>query len=360
MGKRRLHRRAFLGGAAGVAAAPGIAPAFAQGRRQWKMVTCWPKNFPGVGTGAQRLADRITANSDGELTVKLFAADELVPAFEVFDTVREGKAELGHDAPYYWIAKNRSIPFFSSVPGGLAPLEQIAWLRHGGGQELWDELYADFGLRAFPAGNAGMQMVGWFRDEIRSVDDLKGLKIRMAGLQAEVLSRLGATTVNLPAGEIMPSLQSGVIDAAEWGGPWMDLAFGFYKVTPYCYGPGVHEPGTTLSLLVNRAAYEELPRHLQLLVRSAADAGVIDLLAEFTAKNAIALGELVGKHGAKVAPLPVPVLRRWFEVSGEVVAETARDGGINRRIYENWAGFRRKSMEIAGLSELGFLQARAG
>lgn len=360
MRKFRLHRRAFLGGAAGVAAAPGVAPAFARGRRQWKMVTCWPKNFPGVGTGAQRLADRITENSDGELTVKLFAADELVPAFEVFDTVREGKAELGHDAPYYWIAKNRSIPFFGSVPGGLAPLEQIAWLRHGGGQELWDELYADFGLRAFPAGNAGMQMVGWFRDEIHSLDDFRGLRIRMAGLQAEVLSRLGATTVNLPAGEIMPSLQSGVIDAAEWGGPWMDLAFGFYKVTPYCYGPGVHEPGTTLSLLVNRAAYDELPGRLQLLVRTAADAGVIDLLAEFTAKNAIALQELVGRHGAKVAPLPGQVLRRWFEVSGEVVAETAGDGEINRRIYESWADFRRKSMDIAALSELGFMQARAG
>ena len=186
-----VDRRSFIGGAVTAAAATGSAPAYAQGKHNWKMVTCWQKNFPGTGTGAQRIVDRINELADGELTIKLYAAGELVPAFEVFDAVREGKAEMGHDAPYYWIAKNRSIAFFSSVPGGLAPLEQISWIRYGGGQELWDELYDNYGLKGFIAGNAGMQMIGWFRERLESLADLKGLRIRMAGLQSEVLARLG-------------------------------------------------------------------------------------------------------------------------------------------------------------------------
>ena len=345
---------------AGTPAAPGAAPAAASGAVEWRMVTSWPKNFPGVGIAAQRIADRIAAMSDGRLKVKLFAAGEFVPAFEVFDAVREGKAECGHDSPYYWIAKSRAAAFFSSVPGGLTPQEQMGWVYFGGGQELWDELYGQFGMRAWLAGNAGMQMIGWFNKEMRTLDDFNGLKIRMAGLQAEVLNRMGATTVNLSGGEIMPALQSGVIDAAEWGGPWMDLAFGFYKIAKYCYGPGVHEPGTAQSLVVNLEAYEALPTHLQEIVRGAAAIENGLLLSEFTAKNAIALTTLVEEHGVHMAPLPPEMLARWFEISAEVVAETAQDDAISRRIYESWLEFRARSVAIAPLSSLGFMQARAG
>ena len=359
MPKSSFSRRKFLAGSATAAASTIAAPAYARNERRWKLVTCWQKNFPGIGTGAQRIVDRINELSEGQLTIKLFAAGELVPAFEVFDVVREGKAEMGHDSPYYWISKNRGAAFFGSVPGGLTPLEQIAWIRYGGGQELWDELYASYGLKAFIAGNAGMQMIGWFRNRLHSLADLQGLRVRMAGLQSEVLARLGATTVNLPGGEIMLSLQSGVIDAAEWGGPWMDLAHGFYKVAPYCYGPGVHEPGTTLSLMINQEAYDDLPKHLQTLVRVAAEAETTQMLAEFTANNALALERLVRDFGAKVERLPEDILQRWFEVSEEVVAETAADGDINRQIYESWSEFRRRSIGIAGLAELGFMNARA-
>jgi len=356
----KTGRRRFLkGAAAGVAAAPALAaPAIAQGRVRWRMVTTWPKNFPGVGIAAQRVADRIGAMSDGRLEIKLFAAGEFVPAFEVFDAVREGKAECGHDAPYYWIAKTRGSAFFASVPGGLTPQEQQGWVHYGGGQELWDELYAQFGLRAWLAGNAGMQMVGWFRKEMNSLDDFQGLKMRMAGLQSEVLSRLGVTTVNLPGGEIMPALQSGVIDAAEWGGPWMDLAFGFYKVAKYCYGPGVHEPGTAQSLLVNLEAYDALPRDLQEIVRFAAESETALLLSEFTAKNAVAMQTLINEHGVTMGQLPDEVLKRWFEISEEVVAETGNADPITKKIYESWSKFRAQSVAVAPYSTLGYMQSR--
>ncbi len=352
-------RRAFLAGAgaaAGAAAFP--APAISQSRVRWRMLTTWPKNFPGVGIAAQRIADRIGALSDGQMEVKLFAAGEFVPAFEMFDAIREGKADMGHDAPYYWIAKQKACAFFCSVPGGLTPWEQMGWINYGGGQELWDELYGEFGLRAWQAGNAGMQMVGWFKRRIGAIADLEGLKIRMAGLQSEVLSRLGATTVNLPGGEVMPALQSGVIDAAEWGGPWMDLAFGFHKVAKYCYGPGVHEPGAALSLVVNRSRYDDLPAHLQTIVRAAAEVENSRLLSEFTVRNAVSMQELVNTHGVSFERLPDDVLRRWFEVSEEVNADAGDGADINRRIYASWSRFRRQSIDIAPLSTLGFMQSR--
>jgi len=357
-GKPTSRRGLLKGAGAGLAAAAMPAPAIAQGRVSWRMVTCWPRNFPGVGIAAQRIADRIGEMSDGRLEVKLFAAGEFVPAFEVFDAVRDGNAELGHDSPYYWIAKNRSSAFFSSVPGGLTPDEHMGWIYYGGGQALWDELYEGFGLRAWLAGNAGMQMVGWFRNQVRSLDDVKGLKIRMAGLQAEVLNRMGATTVNLPGGEIMPALQSGVIDAAEWGGPWMDLAFGFYKVAKHCYGPGVHEPGTAQSLMVNLEAYRALPKDLQAIVRNSATVEAALLLSEFDFENAVALQRLVAEHDVTIGPLPDDVLKRWFEISAEVVAETAADGDINRRIYDSWSTYRNNAVAIAPLSTLGYMRSR--
>ena len=244
------------------------------------------------------------------------------------------------------------------MPGGLTPQEHNAWIQFGGGQELWDEMYAEFGLRAWLAGNAGTQMIGWFRKPIRSVDDLSGLKIRMAGLHAEVFNRLGATSVNMAGGEIMAALQSGLIDAAEWGGPWMDLAFGFYKVAKYCYGPGVHEPGAAQSLVVNLKAYEALPADLKEIVRAAADVETVRLLSEFTVMNARARHTLVNEHGVTMELLPESLLKRWFEVSADVVAETAAEGDLNRRIYDNWTKFRQAVIDFGPFSEFGYMKAR--
>ena len=357
-----MRRRRFLtAAAAGVAAAAAgarAAPAIAQSRIEWRMVTTWPRNFPAIGTGAQRIADSITELSDGRLKVTLYGAGELVPAFEVFDYVREGNAECGHDAPYYWIAKHSATPFFCSVPGGLAPFEHMAWIYSGGGQALWDELYAPFGLRAFLAGTGGPNMGGWFRKEINSVGDLKGLKMRIPGLGGAMLNRLGVTTVNMSGGEILPALQTGALDASEWSGPYLDLAIGFHKVVKYYYGPGMHEPGPAFSLLVNIAAYDALPADLKAIVRAAAAEENGRMMAELTAFNASALLTLVKEHGVEVRHFPPDVITAMFEAAAEVIGETAAATEIGGRIYAGWRAFRETMIANGPYSELGFMLMR--
>ena len=322
---------------------------------EWKMVTTWPKNFPGLGTGAQRLADNIKSMSDGRLDIKLFAAGELVPPFECFDAVRENKAQLFHATSYYWINKNKSTPFFGAVPGGLTSQEHNAWINFGGGQQLWDKLYGEFGLKSFMAGNSGTQMGGWFLKEINTVDDFKGLKMRIPGLAGEVLSRLGGTPVALPGGEIMPSLQSGAIDATEWIGPWNDLAFGFYKITKYYYGPGFHEPSSVLECCVNLDSYNELPNDLKTIFMNACEAENSRMLSEFTAANIEAQQKLVNNHGVIIKNFPKDVFKKILEISEDVVAETANLGKINKEIYDSWASFKRNTKLRAPYAEFGYL-----
>ncbi|HEX9648125.1 MAG TPA: TRAP transporter substrate-binding protein [Alphaproteobacteria bacterium] len=355
-----MRRRAFLKGvAAGAAAGALPAPALAGDKLSWKLVTCWPRNFPALGTGSQRLADSITAMSGGRLTVKVYGAGELVPAFEAFDAVREGIAEMCHDAPYYWIAKHPATAFFCSVPGGLTAQEQASWIYFGGGQALWDELYADFGLTAFLAGSGGPNVGGWFRKEINSVDDFKGLRMRIPGLGGELLNRMGATTVNLPGAEILPALQTGAIDAAEWVAPYNDLAFGFHKVAKYYYAPGVHEPAPAGALTVNRKAFEALPADLQEIVRRAAGDEALRMLAEMTAGNGAALEVLIGKHGVQLRRFPPDVYRALMATAAEVVADTAAKDPFTARVYQNWSAFRQKQMALAPLTELGYMTIRA-
>ncbi len=205
----------------------------------------------------------------GRIQVKVYGAKELVPAFEVFDAVSRGTAEMGHGAAYYWKGKNEAAQFFSTVPFGLTAQEMNGWIYHGGGQALWEELYDQFGLVPAPAGNTGVQMGGWFNKEINCLADLKGLKMRIPGLGGEVLRRAGGTPVNLPGGELFTSLQSGTIDATEWVGPYNDLAFGLYKAAKYYYYPGFHEPGTFLEAMINQKALESLPEDLQAIVMNA-------------------------------------------------------------------------------------------
>ena len=321
---REIHnRRSVIRGAAVGAAAAATSfssTAISQDKFRWKMVTTWPKNFPGLGTGAQRIADSITEMSDGRLTVKLYAAGELVPAFEAFDAVREGKAEMSHDASYYWVAKHKAFPFFCTVPGGLTVQEHNAWIYYGGGQELWDELCKGFGLRAFLAGGSGIQMGGWFQKEILSADDIKGIKRRIPGFGAEVINRMGGTAVNLPGGEIMPALQSGVIDATEWVGPWNDLAFGFYKIAKYYYGPGFHEPNSALECLVNLDAYNALPKDLQAIVSHACKAENVGMVSEFTAANSASQTVQVDEHDVQIRHFPDDVVKTSFSIAGDVVA----------------------------------------
>ncbi|HWP95174.1 MAG TPA: TRAP transporter substrate-binding protein [Gammaproteobacteria bacterium] len=335
-------------------------PATAAGPvRTWRMVTTWPANFPGLGTGASRLAELIGTLSGGRLKVKVYGAGELVPALEVFDAVASGTAELGHGAAYYWKGKAEAAQFFAAVPFGMSAQEMNGWLYHGGGLELWRELYAPFGLIPAPAGNTGVQMGGWFNREIRSVADLKGLKMRIPGLGADVLARAGGTPVTLPGSEIFTALQTGAIDATEWVGPYNDLAFGLHKAAKYYYYPGWHEPGSVLECLINRKAYDELPEDLRAVVLAACRIVNEDMLAEFTARNPVALDTLVREHGVELRAFPEDVMRRLHELAREVLADVAARDPFARRVYDSYRAFQDKVTSWHDAAERAYLNMRA-
>lgn len=233
-----------------------------------------------------------TVLSGGRLTIKVYDANEIIPPFEIFDAVRSGNIEIGHCMAYYWLGKTPAASFLASVPGGLTAAEQNAWLKYGGGQELWDELYGEFGLKALSAGTFATQMGAWFKTEINSLADLRGKKVRMSGLTGEVYNRLGATTVQIPAAEIVPALQSGVVDAAEWVGGWNDLAFGFHQVARFYYGPGPQEGGATLECMMNKAAWDGLLNDLTRIVEYACQATTIDMLSAYTYHDVVAMERL--------------------------------------------------------------------
>jgi TRAP-type mannitol/chloroaromatic compound transport system substrate-binding protein len=353
-----MKRRDFIkqAGAGSVLAAPLIA----RGADvvKWKMVTTWPKNFPGLGTGANNLAKLITEMSGGRIRVKVYGAKELVPPFEVFDAVSRGTAEMGHGAAYYWKGKSEAAQFFAAVPFGLTAQEMNGWLYHGGGMALWEEVYARFNLIPAAAGNTGVQMGGWFNKEINSLADLKGLKMRIPGLGGEVLKRAGGTPVNLPGGELYTSLQSGAIDATEWVGPYNDLAFGLYKAAKYYYYPGWHEPGTTLEAIINKSAFEALPRDLQSIVRHACQVVNQDMLAEYTARNNAALHTLVSKHKVKLRAYPDDVLKKLRQLSDQVVAEVAARDPLSKKVYDSFRQFRAQVIDWHRISEQAYMRAR--
>jgi len=361
-----MKRRQFLSGAAagGVVAASAVAssfpaPAIAQGVRELKMVTTWPKRFPGYGVGAERMAERIKAMTDGKLQIKVFAAGELVPAFESFDAVAAGTADLSHSAAYYWQGKSKAFNFFTAVPFGLNGPEHAAWIKFGGGQKLWDELSAQFKIKPFLLGSTGVQMGGWFRKEVNTLEDFKGLKYRMPGLGGEVMQRLGATVVNLPGGEIFPALQSGTIDGTEWVGPWNDLAFGFYKVAKYYYWPGFHEPSTTGELLVNMNTWESLSAEHKAMLEFLTEAEGQVLFADFNANNGDALDTLVNKHKVELRKFSDELMTAIGKISGEVVAEVGNSDPMAKKVYESFMSFRSKMVAYTKVSEQAFLNARS-
>ena len=358
MKRREFIKKAGVGSL--LAGSMVTAPAIATGaeKYKWKMVTTWPKNFPGLGTGANKLAKLITDMSGGRIQVKVYGAKELVPEFEVFDAVSRGTAEMGHGAAYYWKGKSEAAQFFAAVPFGLTAQEMNAWLYHGGGMELWQQLYDRFNLVPAAAGNTGVQMGGWFNTEINSLQDLKGLKMRIPGLGGEVLKRAGGTPVNLPGGELYTSLQSGAIDATEWVGPYNDLAFGLYKVAKYYYYPGWHEPGTTLEVMLNKDAFSKLPKDLKSIVLNACKVANQDMLAEYTARNNAALHTLITKHKVNLRQFPDDVLAKLRQLSDEVVAEVAAKDNLSKQVYDSFRKFRDQVMDWHKVSEQAYLRAR--
>ncbi|TNE37235.1 MAG: TRAP transporter substrate-binding protein [Alphaproteobacteria bacterium] len=333
-------------------------PAIVTGKRTLKLVTTWPKNFPGLGMTPERIAERVTQMTDGTLTVKVLAAGEFVGAFEAFDAVSTGAADMYHGAEYYWQGKSKAFNFFTTVPFGMTTLEHQAWVNFGGGQALWDELSGQFNIRAFMSGNTGNQMGGWFNKEINTLEDFKGLKMRMPGLGGEVLRRMGASAIALPGGEIYSSLQSGAIDATEWVGPWNDLAFGFYEITKYYYYPGFHEPGAQLAFGINLDVWNSLTQQQQVIVQQACAAENNWSASEFKYQDTKALKTLIEDHGVQMRTFSDEILMEMERQSSLVVKETGEGDELSRRIYESYIAARRSGMEIAAYNYEPYLRAR--
>jgi len=354
-----VKRRQFMIAAGAALSTPRLASG-ASPPTTWRMITSWPRNLPGPGVTAQRLADRITALSGGELTIKLYGAGEVVPALEVFDAVAEGVAELGHTASFFWQGKMSASVFFTAVPFGLTADEHAAWIYHGGGQALWDALYADLGVSPFMAGNTGMGMGGWFKRELAGVESLKGLKYRIPGLGGEILRRLGAVPVTLAPGDIFPALQTGVVDGAEFVGPWSDMAFGFYKVAPYYYWPGFHEPNGSAECLVNNEKFAALDPMLREVIINACQAENAYSVAEANWQNAQALDTLIAKYDVKIRRFSDEILTATRDIAAEVLDEFANRDAMSRQIYESYSAARTQAMAWSHVSSSAFLNARAG
>jgi len=324
----------------------------------WNMVTTWPKNFQGLGEGAEYLAKLIQNMSGGRLKIRIFGAGELVPALQVFDTVSSGNAQMGHGAAYYWRGKVPAASFFGAVPFGMNAQEMNSWLLKGDGLKLWTELYQPFGLIPRPCGNTGVQMAGWFNKELNTLDDIKGLKMRIPGLGGEVLKRAGGVPVLLPGSEVFSSLERGVLDAAEWVGPYNDLAFGLYKAAKYYYYPGWHEPGSTMEAIINEKALAELPEDLQQIVLNACLIANVDMLAEFTARNQQALTVLQQQHKVKLRKIPDEILKELKTISVEVVKESIAGDLMGQRVYDSYHSFLEQVKPWTALSEQSYLAAR--
>jgi TRAP-type mannitol/chloroaromatic compound transport system substrate-binding protein len=354
--RRKLARVAAIG-AAGALAAPSLA--FAQAKR-WKMVTSWPKRLPGPGMSAERVAERIRTLSGGRLDIAVHAAGEIVPAFEVLDAVGGGVAEIGHTASFYWQGKMPAAAFFTTVPFGLTPGEHVAWVDAGGGQALWDELYAPFGVKPFMGGNTGVCMGGWFRREVKGRADLGGMKIRSLGLGGEVYRRLGATPQTTPPAEILTSLQSGVIDAVEFVGPGTDIALGLYRVAPFYYYPGFNKPNGTGECIVSLNAWNALDAELKAIVAHACAAEANFALAEMERLNTEALTALTERFNVQLRGFPQEVIAAARTTSTEVLGELGGRNAATRKVYDSYTAFRERAGAWSKISLKSVLEAREG
>ncbi|PZD73791.1 Monocarboxylate 2-oxoacid-binding periplasmic protein [Acaryochloris thomasi RCC1774] len=358
MKRSKFIRNAVIGAAGSTAAACSPIPRRAsQGtgaaKVQWRMATSWPGSLDTISGGATRVCDRVSAMTDGRFEIKPFEAGEIVPGPQVLDAVQSGTVQCGHTASYYYIGKNPALGFATSVPFGLTAQQQNAWLYHGGGLKAIQDIYADFGVINFPAGNTGTQMGGWFKRQIQSVADLKGLKMRIPGLGGEVMSRLGVNVQLIPGGEIFLALERGTIDAAEWVGPYDDEKLGLHKAAPYYYYPGWWEPGATLDVLVNRSDWDKLPTEYQEVFKTAAYEANINMLAQYDALNREALGRLTA-GGTKLARYSDDILKAAQEKAFELYAENAAKNSDFRRVYEPWTAFREQVYQWHQVNEISF------
>ena len=366
-----INRRKLLGaatlGAAGLAttacsqsASDGASGPAVQTRRKRKlnMTTTWPKDLPGLGTAAQRVADRIGQLSEGQMEVQVYAAGELVPAFEAFDAVASGNIDMYHGADYYWQSKSKAFNFFTAVPMGMTAPEIMGWIEFGGGQALWEELSGAHGVIAFQAANTGHQMGGWFKQEVNSLDDFRGLKMRIPGMGGDVVRALGGAAEALAGNEIYQALQTGRIDATEWVGPWNDYFLGFHREAKFHYGPGFHEPGSALALGINRSKWDSLTTTEQTIIRTAASEVNNLSVGEFTYQNGVYLEKLVNEEGVQLRQFPEDVMTRVQEISSDIRSDAGNQGDLERRIYESFEDALKKMRGWASISDSPYMVAR--
>jgi len=335
------------------------APVVVRPVRELKMVTSWPKDAPGLGTAAQRFAQNVEKATEGRIKIKVFAAGELVPALRCNDAVQDGAADFYHSADYYYQAKMSGYSFFTAVPAGFSAGEINAWIYFGGGQALWDEIGAQFGLKHLPCGNTGHQAGGWFKKEINSLDDLKGLKMRIPGLGGDVLKALGGEPVTLAVTDIMPAFEAGTVEAIEWIGPWSDLAFGFQKAAKNYYLPGFHEPGSMLSLGINKKIWDSFSDTDRLIVTACAGAENGYSLAEFNANNAMSLEALVAKHEVKIRSFPDEMFKAIFTAAKDVVAQVGAKDPLSKRVYDSYMKFRKTMLGWTSVADQAYFNKRA-
>jgi TRAP-type mannitol/chloroaromatic compound transport system substrate-binding protein len=355
-----MRRRVFLSAAgAGVAASALASPAVAQSRTEWRMVTAWPKDMPGLGTGAERFARRIGEMSSGRLVIRVHPAGDLVAPMQGFDAVANGTAEMSHGIAYHHTEKSKAFAFFAAVPFGLTAEEHVAWLRHGGGQRLWDELAEPFGVKPILCGATGARMAGWFQKEIKKPEDLKGLKIRASGFGAQVLERLGAKPVRMPAAEIAEAFQAKTIDAADGFGPAADLSLELHKSARFYYWPGVHEPSIAVELLVSKAKFDGLPADLRAILDIAAAAENSEIIAELAFRSGPALQALTGQNGTQLRQMPRDVLIAQGNAAGQLMRELAEDTDPQvKKVAQVYLAQRRDLIGWSRTADQAFASAR--
>jgi len=356
--RRDFLKKLSIAGVAGAAASSVASPAIAQSTRELRMLSAWPNNSPGFGTSAARFAQRVASMSAGSLTIRVEPAGETVPLSEELKAVSAGDADMYHSFDSYYQSTSKAFNFFTGVPFGLTTAEHTAWIRFGGGREVWDELGRQFGIKGFMAGSIGMQMGGWYNRDVRSAQDYKGLKIAIRGLGGEVVRRLGGVVQPLAGHEIFSALQSGAIDAAEWFGPWLDLSYGFYKVGKYYYYPGFQEPSSVVSLGISLKTWESLSAEHKAIIESAADGENETVLAEFNAKNIDALNILVTKYKVTLRRFSDEAMRTLGETSGDVVSELGTGDAVATKVHDSFIKFRRNAVAWTKVTDQAYGEAR--
>ena len=353
-----MKRRTFLKSGAGIAAVAGVAaPAIAQERIEWNMPSSFPKPAPGVGTNATRFAELVEQLSGGRMVITVYGAGELVPPFAVEDAVQAGNAPIGHGTPYYAASKTAAAHWFTGVPFGLTANEHYAWLKWGGGQQIWDEIYAERNLKPFYSGNSGTQAGGWFKSRIDSLADLQGLNMRIAGLGGEMMRKLGVNAILMPATEIFQALQSGAIDAAEWVGPLLDQAFGLQRITNLCYTPAYAEPGAALQVVVNTDAWAGLSDDLKAIIEAAAAQAAMETLGQFDYFNVTAMASLQ-EAGVEFLPFPDDVVAAMKPAWAEVLEEQRAASADAARVLESYEAYQSGAVPYANAFVGRYLNAR--